>query len=317
MKNLVLILPYFGKFKNYFPLFLKSCATNKTITWLLYTDNEESYDYPSNVTVIKIPFVEWQKKTTSKFDFDVNISAPYKLCDYKPAYGYLLEDDIKEYDYWGYCDCDLMFGDLQGLLLPLLDKEYDKIFAAGHLTVYRNTYENNRRFMKPVNGREVYKDVFSVREIKAFDEDLGKENVHEIFLQDGASVFAEDYSVNPNVFRSHFQLMHYDPSQRAFVELPYRDSAYFWHQGHIIEVWAEESVLKKCEHLYMHLQMRNMTYKTAVDLADTIQVLPNVFKVSKLPETAGDFKKIKRKCMNRQQWDLLVVRIKRKLKMFH
>lgn len=317
MKKVILILPYFGKFKNYFQLFLKSCQKNEKIEWKVYTDNTEIYQYPPNVKVTLISFDDWRKKIESKFDFRVNIEAPYKLCDYKPAYGYIVEDEIKEFDYWGYCDCDLVFGDLQGLLLPLLEQGYDKIFAAGHLTLYKNTFKNNRRFMKKINGKELYKDTFSVRDIKAFDEDLGKHNIHEIFLQDGASVFAEDYSANPNVFKSYFQLMYYDSFSRSFVEKPYRDSAYYWHNGHILEFWVQDGRLKQKEYLYMHLQMRNMKYDHSINGADTIQILPNAFKAANLPKTVEEFKKVKRKKLNRQQWDLFMVRIKRKLGKFH
>lgn len=317
MKRAVLILPYFGKYKNYFPLFLKSCGKNEKIAWRLYTDNRGMYHYPPNMKVIKMSFEEWQKKTTSKFDFNINIASPYKLCDYKPAYGYIVEDEIREFDYWGYCDCDLVFGDLQGMLLPLLEQGFDKIFAAGHLTLYKNTVENNRRFMKRIGGRELYKEAFSTREIKAFDEDLGRENIHEIFLQDNTSVYAEDYSINPNVFRSYFQLMRYNPIIRSFIEEPYRDSVYYWHNGHILQMWVEEGKLKQKEYMYMHLQMRNMKYDNFLNDADTIQILPNEFKAANLVTTTEEFKKVKRKQLNRQQWDLFVVRVKRKLKLFH
>ena len=35
MKKGVLILPYFGKFNNYFPLFLKSCGYNPSYDFLI------------------------------------------------------------------------------------------------------------------------------------------------------------------------------------------------------------------------------------------------------------------------------------------
>lgn len=50
-KQCVLILPYFGKFNNYFPLFLRSCAANPSYDFLIFTDSMESYQYPSNVHV--------------------------------------------------------------------------------------------------------------------------------------------------------------------------------------------------------------------------------------------------------------------------
>lgn len=38
------IIPYFGKFNNYFPLFLKSCEANADLCdWLIYTDDKTEY----------------------------------------------------------------------------------------------------------------------------------------------------------------------------------------------------------------------------------------------------------------------------------
>ncbi len=60
-KRCVLILPYFGQFNNYFPLFLKSCEANPTYTWMIFTDNEFKYVCPENVHVIKTTLDEIRK----------------------------------------------------------------------------------------------------------------------------------------------------------------------------------------------------------------------------------------------------------------
>lgn len=49
MYKICLIIPYFGEFKNYFQLFLNSCANNPTINWLIFTDSDQAYFYPDNV----------------------------------------------------------------------------------------------------------------------------------------------------------------------------------------------------------------------------------------------------------------------------
>lgn len=85
--------------------------------------------------------------------------------------GFLFEKYIKDFDYWGHCDCDLIFGNLEKNVTPLLNEDYDKLFAAGHLTIYKNTYENNRRFMKSYKGRVLYKEAFTTDKIFVFDED--------------------------------------------------------------------------------------------------------------------------------------------------
>ena len=50
------IVPYFGTFPQYFQLFLKSCELNPNYDWLLFTDDERLFNYPSNVHVNLISF---------------------------------------------------------------------------------------------------------------------------------------------------------------------------------------------------------------------------------------------------------------------
>ena len=84
-KKCILILPYFGKFNNYFELFLKSCALNPGYNWLIFTDCKDEYNYPKNVCVVKMTLEELHKRANEKLGFEVSLDAPYKLCDYKPA----------------------------------------------------------------------------------------------------------------------------------------------------------------------------------------------------------------------------------------
>lgn len=74
-------------------------------------------------------FDELKEKIQSKFGFGIKITEPHKLCDYKPAYGYIFEDYLKEADYWGHCDIDTILGNLDKFLGDLLNQNYAKLFA--------------------------------------------------------------------------------------------------------------------------------------------------------------------------------------------
>lgn len=41
MKSIIIIVPYFGEFPNYFQLFLNSCKYNESINWVIITDKEK------------------------------------------------------------------------------------------------------------------------------------------------------------------------------------------------------------------------------------------------------------------------------------
>lgn len=90
MKNkIVLILPYFGKLPNTFDFFLQSCKNNPNIDWLIFSDcNIKEFD---NIKVVHISWQKFKVFVQSKFDFSIALPSPYKLCDFRPAYGYIFK----------------------------------------------------------------------------------------------------------------------------------------------------------------------------------------------------------------------------------
>ena len=108
--SIAYIIPYFGRLRSDIELWLLSVKYNPTIDWILYTDDRTEYSYPPNVKVKYTTFEAIQCRIQSLFDFEVTLNTPYKLCDYKVAYGEAFADDLKDYDFWGYCDMDLMWG---------------------------------------------------------------------------------------------------------------------------------------------------------------------------------------------------------------
>ena len=148
MKKIIFIIPYFGKFKNYFQLFLNSCKYNDTVNWLIFTDDYTEFQYPNNVKVVYTTFEKIRNQIQSKFDFKICLEKPYKLCDYKVTYGYVFSEYIKQYDFWGYCDIDLIWGNIRKFYTDNLLNNNDKIGFYGHCTIYRNNEEINKMFMK-------------------------------------------------------------------------------------------------------------------------------------------------------------------------
>lgn len=258
MKKCIFILPYFGEFKNYFQLFLDSCGYNAGFNWLIITDSKGKYVYPENVKVLEMDFGELRQIIQRKFDFPISLKTPYKLCDFKPAYGYVFEEYIQDYQYWGHCDCDLIFGDLSLELNNLLAEGYDKLFAAGHLTIYRNTVVNNRRFMLPfLDNGPIYRSALSRDEIFAFDEMYYAANVHMIFKQYGFSVYENDLAFNASTDRTEYCRKTYNIERHAWTEERVKRNLLYWYNGKIIAIHREGNNLLKREFIYLHLQGRS------------------------------------------------------------
>lgn len=281
MKKVCFIIPYFGKFNNYFQLFLNSCRYNHEFNWLVFTDDNSSYNYPSNVKVVYMEFSKLQNIFKNKFDFDICLERPYKLCDYKPTYGYIFQEYIKEYDYWGHCDVDVIFGNLKSVLESLLSHNYDKIFCLGHMTLYKNTNDNNQLFMKELNGKS-YKKIFQSDKILNFDEEWTDFNINRIFKAYGKSVYEEDLSLNVAVAFNKFRNCKYvglskAPNNWGFEIEDYKEAVYIWSKGDLYRIYRNNNELNREDFLYLHMQKRKMRLDKKVETLNIYKIVPDEF----------------------------------------
>lgn len=319
----MLILPYFGKFNNYFPLFLRSCGANPSFDFLIITDDATPYDYPTNVHVVRMTFAEFKAKAAQKLGFEPCLPSPYKLCDFKPAYGLLFEEYLDGYDYWGHCDCDLIFGNLDKFVTPILDKGFDKVFAAGHLTIYRNNKDNNRRFMKPLSGELIYKQAFTTDRIFVFDEDNpdpdknpDRKNVHSIFLQDHASIYTEDLSMNVSMLFSKIVRSYYSPEIRNFKRETYIPARYYWKDGNIysLSLTSDKKIICK-DYPYMHFHSRILRVSRDVFRDSIFEILSDKIRsVKRFPSSAAELRLWKLHLPSTFWFDVYQRRIMHKLK---
>lgn len=273
MKKCIIILPYFGKFNNYFNLFLKSCEKNPDFNWLIFTDDKSKYNYPENVRVEYMKFSEFCDLVQKKFNFKIALETPYKLCDYKPAYGYILQEYIKEYKFWGYCDCDIIFGKINEFITDSMLENYDRLFTVGHFSIFKNNNEVNTTFMKSISGKEYYKTVYSNNKNFAFDELV----FNDIFKNTNLKFYKIDLSYNISVYYYNFRITRrIDDVNRYFTE-DYMPTVTLWNNGNLERYYFSEDDgrLLKNEYMYIHLQHRKM--KNNLKNINKYQILPNVF----------------------------------------
>lgn len=111
-KKLALVICYFGPLPAYADLFFRSVKANPTIDFILATDQLVK-NPPANLQVKYLTLADLREKFQKKLGFAIRLHAPYKICDYRPAFGWLLSDWLKDYRYWGHCDLDQVMGDLE------------------------------------------------------------------------------------------------------------------------------------------------------------------------------------------------------------
>lgn len=318
--RVVFIIPYFGKFNNYFPLFLKSCEANADLCdWLIFTDDRTNHKYPSNVVVKYCKFKWLQKRIRDKFDFEVSIEKPYKLCDYKPAYGYIFEDYISGYSHWGHCDIDLIFGKLSDFLNDKVLRSYEKIFNLGHCTIYQNSQDNNRLFMCDLNGIARYKIVYSSNKNHSFDEEYNN-SVNNIFQQNQKRIFEKSYAANIFTKSSDFRLSRMEIESKEYKIEKKKKAFFIWNDGVLVRKEMKKGRVLTKEYMYIHLQSRPMKMSVLLN-KDVFKIIPNSFEELELMYDNIDersFNRIKIKHPNLHYFKLrsrnLIIKIREKLK---
>lgn len=161
--SIIFIIPYFGQWPFWMPFFIESCRWNKDVNWLLLGDCAELTDLPQNVTHRKISFSGYCAFISSRLGFPFAPERAYKLCDLKPALGFIHASDVAGYDYWGFSDLDLIYGDLRSYFTEEKLAKYDFFSTherrvAGHLCVMRNERKWAELFMRIPNYQRRVQD---------------------------------------------------------------------------------------------------------------------------------------------------------------
>jgi len=163
MKSIAFVIPYFGAFPAWMDYFLASCRKNESIDFILFSDNPEPVGWPENFHYHHISFDEYKKIVSDRLGISFNPTSAYKLCDIKPSLGFIHQDILQSYDFWGFCDIDVVFGDIRAFLTEKLLDEIDFFSAhgrrvAGHFAFMKNEQKYNESFFKAKNWRKVFED---------------------------------------------------------------------------------------------------------------------------------------------------------------
>lgn len=249
----ILICPYFGNLPSNFNLWQSSCLFNSKFLFVVITDDISKTAEAENILLVHSSFDQFREYVQTRFDFKISLKKPYKLCDFKPTYGYLFEKYIKNFKYWGYCDLDLIFGDLSAFM-P--DEDYCKISHLGHFCLYKNTEELRKAFMQSVRlGYIDYRDILSHDLNFGFDE-IGDYGINNIFEIKGYSIYPyELYSADISCSRKGMAIavlddgkFHADVGTRVFA----------FENGKVLAYNLHSDTVTKKEYAYVHLQKRKM-----------------------------------------------------------
>ncbi|EOR94570.1 hypothetical protein ADIARSV_2168 [Arcticibacter svalbardensis MN12-7] len=248
MKKIAVIALWFGKLPDYFYLWTRSLERNKDYTFLLFTDQHiPAKGLPSNLKVFSYSFDQIKVTIETSLSIKPALDYSYKLCDFRPAFGEVFASHLAGYQFWGYCDIDVLFGDLSRFITPEILATNHKIFNRGHFTLYKNEPWINQlyRSSKTINAKEIFESPACY----IFDEWHG---IHQIFKEFNLSQYHQECiaDIQPNKAR-------YTCSN---IE-NFKKQLFIWENGAVKQYYIKNETLQSRELAYIHFKKRKIHIK--------------------------------------------------------
>ena len=261
VKKMGIVICYFGKLPDYYKIWEYSCGKNQDIDFLLFTDQKIVSKY-HNVKIINLNLEDMSKIISQKLKLKINIDKPYKLCDFRPAYGQIFAEYLTKYDFWGHCDLDQVFGNIRKFITEDILEKYDRIQDRGHLNLYRNVDKINTLYKKR-GAIYNYKEVFTNNFNYAFDEFTG---INRICERNKVKCYNKIKIADIDRRFSNYKLV---------GNINYELQIFYWEEGNLKRAYVLDNDIIEDEFCYLHFQKKNPNIN--IDL-DTI---PKAFYINK------------------------------------
>jgi hypothetical protein len=240
-KKIIFLMPYFGKFPEWFPLYLESCRWNPTIDWLFFTDCPVPKNAPTNVRFVSMSFPEYQQLASQQLGVTFKTESSYAVCNLRPAYGIIHQEYIERYDYFGFGDVDVIYGNLRAFytdeVLTYNTLSTHPNSVSGHLCLIKNNEQWLNAFRKIPNWQQrMTQPLIAGVDEAAFTKILRGYRRLPTPLCQLWGIF-DTYKRN-HLFKERFSTI--------FSQYPWIDGSYnypkkwFWHQGQLTVESGEE-----------------------------------------------------------------------------
>lgn len=166
------LIPYFGSWPDYFEsLFLPSCKRLEHVEFLFFADGPVPQYVPSNTSFVPFTLADFNALASARIGKKINLRRAYKLCDLRPFYGQIFQQFLEGYDYWGFGDIDLVFGNLERFLAEPLARGCDiiscrSLWLSGSFCLVRNQPFTNQLWLKSSS----WQSVIETDDYMGFDE---------------------------------------------------------------------------------------------------------------------------------------------------
>lgn len=288
----VFIIPYFGSFPHTFNLWMQSCSYNTGYDFLIITDCQVQNEHPSNIIFVSMSFSKLKEHMDNIYGFQVALESAYKLCDFRPGYGEIFKEYITDYDYWGYCDIDVIFGDIDKYITDDILEDNEKILSLGHFTLFKNDEYINTLYRSDKNAD--YITIFQDKNNRHFDEGLFDEiipmyeerglnpvwlydkqnNINQIFAHNSRKIYINfTIFADINFLEDNLQIVWMSCLESKDPHA--NQSVFVWDHGHVFRYYIDKMKICREEFMYIHLQKRRMENRISESSPKRFYILKN------------------------------------------
>lgn len=127
-----------GPLPDYFGYYAATCKQNSTVRFVVINDTLEKSYTDGNIEYIRFDLDEVNEIASREIGETIRLVNSWKINELKPLFGRIFKERLKDVDFWGWCDLDIIWGDLRSFLAEEMLAKYDVItskacWTAGHL----------------------------------------------------------------------------------------------------------------------------------------------------------------------------------------
>jgi Family of unknown function (DUF6625) len=146
-RRAMVLIAHFGKLPEWFDVWLHTAKFNPGIDFHVFQE-VISTSQDGNVFFHYMTLKDCNQLPLLKVE-GCEIRNPYKFCDYRPLIAELFPEIISPYEYWGWGDLDVIYGDILSIVEPSFNRKFDYVSTgwqgeSGPLGFLRNSEQVNR-----------------------------------------------------------------------------------------------------------------------------------------------------------------------------
>lgn len=242
--RIAVVARWFGPLPCFFTAWLRSAEMNSNIDFYIFTDREVKSD-KENIIIVSTTLKKETERAKTALQEEVKVCKPYKLVDLKPFIGLIYEEYLKGYDFWGYCDIDLAFGNIRTFLTDELLDQYERYYEWGHFSLFKNNDKMNHINDLP-GGIYSRDEILRGNEVLFQDEDFG---INRICAKNSIRWYKENDYAEFWTFYPDLVLPHGRQN--------YEHQVFYWEDGHAYRAGIDENGgVVTNEYIYIHWQGR-------------------------------------------------------------